>query len=275
MRARCSQPDAFVASFLDLLHVSPLPLPVPPHVNDFGRVLCSEVCAVHPRARACPGRALVLPFAVLTDLTFLAFFDPLPPLCGELAVSRAAFLRLLGVAHLDTLHPPITVVDDPLRTRAVRMRVQLEFFEILGLVLAQTTIQIFKCDERMVPSGEIDVTFFFLQFRCTHGAAVSLSTGHSFILVSSPSTALILCFLLLCVIKVAVILTSLLLHASSPSVSAQTKSPASSIKLPSCSPVCSSVCSSASLGNRYAGHSSSSFLAQETPETLLFPSTLA
>ena len=47
----------------------------------------------------------------------------------------------------------------------VRTRVQLEFFEILGLVLSQTTTQIFKWDDWMVPSGEKDVTLSFF-FSC-------------------------------------------------------------------------------------------------------------
>ena len=73
----------------------------------------------------------------------LAFIDRLPALLASL-LSRALPSSPSGVALLAILHPPTTGVDEPLRTRVVRTRVQLECFEILGLVFAQKTIQILR-----------------------------------------------------------------------------------------------------------------------------------
>ena len=112
----------------------------------------------------------------------LAFIDPLHPLLASL-LSRAQPSPPSGVALLDTVNPPIAGVHKPLRAGVVRTRVQLKLFEILGLLFAQTTMQFFW-DERMMPSGDIDVTFSFCFSCVVHKSLLTnrdLHHGHSFV----------------------------------------------------------------------------------------------
>ena len=95
----------------------------------------------------------------------LAFIDPLPPLLGSL-LSLALPSWPSGVALLATFQPPIAGADETFRSSVMRSRVQLEFLKILGLVFAQSAVQVVRWDERMVPSCEVDLTFSFC-FCCT------------------------------------------------------------------------------------------------------------
>ena len=85
----------------------------------------------------------------------LVFANPLPPLLASL-LSRALPPSLSGDALLVALHPHITGLDTPLRTRVMRTRARLEFFKNLSLV-----IEIDSSGRWMVPTGEVDVTFSF------------------------------------------------------------------------------------------------------------------
>ena len=71
----------------------------------------------------------------------LVFANPLPPLLASL-LSRALPPSLSGDALLVALHPHITGLDTPLRTRVMRTRVRLEFFKILSFVFEQSTVQV-------------------------------------------------------------------------------------------------------------------------------------
>ena len=144
---------------------------------------------------------------VAADLA-LAFIDLLHPLLASL-LSRALSSPPSEVALLDTLHPPITGIGKPLRYSVVRTRVLLKLYENLGLMFAQTTIQIFWWDERMMTSGEIDVAFpFVLQLRCTHDAVpsfcqqtVTRTTDTRSFLTAVQAPFFATCFVVLCVIN--------------------------------------------------------------------------